>query len=227
MNKLIIPTIILIILTPLFILKVKTVTCSIANTPCSNDELKVVNDTLQNKSLFFLDISKELESNQEFNKQFILDTYTKELSGKINLIVIKKEPLYKVNLDNKNFLVTKQGHLLESTTELKLPLVTWHPAPNSLVTTQKINPKFHKGLLTLLTQLKTFEISTKEINWLSDEKIKVTLENNLHFILDIKGLSTKAQAIKLINDSKEIQALEQGNKEVDLRFKLPVLHITQ
>ncbi len=212
----------------LFTAKIQAINCQINQSECNQTELALIESILKNQSLFFYNIQEDLNNNQEFNKQFILTNYSKELNGNINLVIIKQEPLYQVKLDKQSYLVTKQGYLLKATVPVpKLPLVTWSQPPSNLITSQKITVPVHQELVQLLTQLNKDEVLVKEINWLSNEEIRVNLVNNLEFILDKKSLSNKASVVKLISNSKEIEALEQAKKVVDLRFKLPVLHITQ
>ncbi|MFA6073920.1 MAG: hypothetical protein WC758_07435 [Candidatus Woesearchaeota archaeon] len=214
--------IIFVILIPTIIqklIKIEKIECESQYGQCpealiSNLQFTIPNQFLISKS----QIKKILEQNIIINSYLIQYQIPNKLKIDINL----KKPRYAIFNGSKYFLIDKDGLIIEESSETNLP--TLNKENVNLVVGEKIEEK-DKFALSIINGL-TYLYSINSGNIINDE-LKVTNSEGIIIRFPLEGdkdvlLGSLRLIFSRLNDETKGIRIED-TKEIDLRFKNPVL----
>lgn len=186
-------------------------------------------DDLKNKSLFFTnfdqqDSFKQVVYDQANNKIYQIIDYKKELPDKLIVFLSERQLAYRIKIENQaDYLVNVEGRVKENDPQFQLPeasiSVNWQ---DEILVDDQINPQLHHFTYSLLEALKKIEYV--KVNFETNEEIKIFLKGSRVAILDYDA-DPKLAIIKLemVLNEVDFESFETEVKEIDLRFKMPVL----
>lgn len=141
----------------------------------------------------------------------------------------KPEPaLYRFELpeaddSTQQLLVTNNGTVLRSSEVSTLPVVQWNGEALMTDDEKSIITAVHSPLQRIVSTLVSRQIEFERIIWNSPDEIIIALPNGRRALLDSTDPETSVLELEAIQDAPELDELEAPIREIDLRFRLPVL----
>jgi len=205
-------------------LRINQVECFISGSAQQNSQVCQQLQSLIRTRLLFRDLATDPMVNtatviSSTNEVFSIDKVTTSLNGEVVFYLIQTEPLYRYTEANEKKIYTESSQSRTDDPLLVLPEV--------IDPQQVFMADFSSKHLFIVSFLKTLTIEKtilKEIIFMSDNQVKLIVDNYPNFILDSAqdpvAQAKKFQIIYQQLKPKEIDILIQ---EIDLRFELPVL----
>ncbi|MBP7740798.1 hypothetical protein KA089_01285 [Candidatus Woesebacteria bacterium] len=208
----------ILILFYFFSLRISDIECQISNNNC-NPEIYQKLESLKGKSIFFINLEKELNQNEIESEAILLTDYKKVFPGKLVLKFSQEKVLYLFEFDGNSSFISEFGNKLNNDQNINnLPIVNWN-AP--------LDNKIHYKIAMIINNVDSEKFSISKISRENENKTIIEIHNNPKIIIDDNSTTAKLEMIKILLESKEIKEYEQPIKEIDLRFNLPVLRTTQ
>ena len=178
-------------------------------------------------------ITKELESLK--GKQLLFNTFTDQLAqlqfdqpAQVRLkskslphtIVVEAsiDPgLYR--LQDSNLVITAKGETFANE-QSNLPVVELPVEDNG---SESLLTDYHPSLKTIFESFAQQGLDIQKISWYSDQNIQIKLASGLVVITDVDTATITAQKTNLILQAQINQNIQWEQKELDVRFRLPVL----
>jgi len=191
-------------------------------------------ENLKGKSLFFYDFAIDENINQvylnsETNQIYQIESIQKKLPFTLVVGLNQQAPVYKLSLENGEFfVVNKTGQMKKD--QANLDLVTFNvkdSVKEQIVTDQKVEVNWNDFLNELSTALVNEKIKYQTISVHNADTIEIKLEDNLSAITELTT-DPEIDVLRLntLLDNLDLNMIDVAIKEIDLRFKLPVLRTT-
>ena len=199
------------------LLKINVIHCQISNMNC-NPELYSKLEVLRGKSLFFVNLDKELSSNGLELKTLFLKEYQKKFPNTIILNFNEEKALYQLEVEGNRSIISELGNTLQSNQKNEqLPQVVWN----------NDDTPDHLKIIKIINSAKNNNLKVDKIIWENNKEIIIKINSSPKIIIDTETLNSKIDMLGILLTSREIKDYEETIKEIDLRFNLPVLRTTQ
>lgn len=199
------------------LIKIEKIECESQYGKCD----EVVTNSLQLTGNY-RDTKKIIE--QRLEKDILVNSYLiqYQIPSKLKIDINLKKPKYAIFNSSKYFLIDKDGLIIEESSETNLP--TLNKENVNLVVGEKIEEK-DKFALSIINGL-TYLYSINSGNIINDE-LKVTSSEGIIIRFPLEGdkdvlLGSLRLIFSRLNDETKGIRIED-TKEIDLRFKNPVL----
>ncbi|MBU0578432.1 hypothetical protein KKE34_03015 [Patescibacteria group bacterium] len=208
-------------LVPWPIIKINHIECKLDNNSCSNELIDKLS-LLRDKSFLFTNIENQiLNLNLDF---YQLKNIKKTWPDKIELLfsskdssyILKLEPSQQINLVAENGLIYPEKN---NDSVVQITLKNWPEA----ITENKINQTLHGLITSLIRQLNEYDIKINEIIIHDHNHIEIILNNKLIVLAQESQLDQQIAKLAVILEKLNFSEIDLDIKEIDLRFKFPVL----
>ncbi len=212
--------------------KVQQIKCLVDGQP--NPELCEQLSFLKNKSLFFTRFDQTPlflstlvnEQGQVFEPLQI----QKRLPDTLLISFLKKDPSYKIKIDQQTYIVNSQGYLAQDSNQFDLPLITMTEAYQNEISAEKIDLDLHQTITDYVEYFNQQELDYNDFK-LNKKESSVTVNNTDYIFEDTMLPALTAMKVKLISDDlakiKQDLTADQEIRVIDLRFDLPVVKIQE
>jgi cell division septal protein FtsQ len=199
---------------------INKINCRLENDTCP-DETNQLLQPLVGKSIFFTDFDSELVK-LFTNQPFKLIKIQKQLPGQLIVQLKPLDPIYNLVMTDQTLAVDSEGNILAQQMPNLPNLVVKNNCP-ILPEQQQINLKMHQQLMMLWKQLQIKKIAPLSVSCLSTDLVVIKLANQPQFLLHPDDLSVQTQKLIVLINSLQLNTFDPEVKEVDLRFKQPIL----
>jgi len=206
------------------LIKVEDVKCSLPNNQACPSYITDELSKLKGESLLF-NTFEDSTSKLQFTQPVQIKIKQKSLPKTLFIEASIDPGLYRIQ--NTNLITTAEGVTFTNDNselpEVELTSEDLGSDENISSDHQILVANYHQGLKTIFESFQQQELSIKKIRWESDQTIKIELDTDLIVITDVNTIHTSAQKTSLILKAKINEGLEWNKKELDVRFRLPVL----
>ncbi|NCO11932.1 MAG: hypothetical protein COZ34_01810 [Candidatus Pacebacteria bacterium CG_4_10_14_3_um_filter_34_15] len=201
-----------------FAFKINVINCRVSKNNCSQ-ELYQKLEILKGKSLFFVNLDRELTNNEISTETILLQNYQKRFPGTISLEFSEEKVAYQLNLEENQLFISEFGNILPNNQNVvDLPTVSWN---------SKQSQESHTKILKILNSVNGTDLIIEKITRINDKEIVINIKNNPPLIIDEDSIDSKVAILVTLLNSREIKEYGKPIKEIDLRFNLPVLRTAQ
>lgn len=207
--------------------RVKTVKCTLDNEVCP-EALQSSLNVLQNQSLFFVDLQKAATKNG-IPVPATLTKLKKQLPHTVSVEFSSETLLYQLQTDQGMVAISSSGTVFHDIAERPPITIEVKPPLNQLITADgHLLPDMHQGLVAVVENLGKYQLPISHITWVDKDSILLIMnEGQLTGIIDSKSPNTELEKLQTILQSDQYQKVASTVKEIDVRFKLPVLRMKQ
>lgn len=210
--------------------KIRQVECHLPN-GIDSSEICLRLQPLVGNSFFFTDFENSSVVNralkaEDMAQTFSLESVKKQLPGTVIFELSQKAPLYRLLAEgDQKYLVTESGQLKTDNPRLKLPEARLFPGwSDSFDSLDLKAASTHYFLKQLIMTAAEEQLKIETINFESSTLIRIKLDSQLFVVLEKNSQpSLEMKRLAVIIDNLNFKEIDTGIKEVDLRFKLPVL----
>lgn len=204
----------------LFTSKIKSVECNLNQQSCDGEIVDRLN--LNDQSFFFTDI--EAEVNQvEFGFPVQLNQVERIFPNKLKISLSQSEYLYQLNFGQIHLSVDSEGNYYPIEQDSSVIVQVEPSLYESLLEEKKIDNRFHQGMVSLTKLLEKNNYQIKSINYQSGNLITIILINYPQILVDPDNFENQVFVLELIINKLSINDPEKNFRELDLRFKFPIL----
>ncbi|MBU0974693.1 hypothetical protein KKD03_03260 [Patescibacteria group bacterium] len=201
-----------------FLFKINVINCQVSRINCK-PELYQKLEVLKGKSLFFVNLDRELSKNDICTETILLQNFQKQFPGTILLEFSEEKVVYQLNFEESKLYISEFGNILPSSQNVNdLPEVSWN---------SKLSSESHAEILKILNSVNDSNLIIEKITRLSDKEIVIYIKDNPKIIIDEEVIDSKVGILVTLLNSREIKEYEEPIEEIDLRYNLPVLRTTQ
>ena len=210
-----------------FFFRVRSVECVVDEKNAEDLTVCKQLSSLRGSPIFFRDFSQD---SSVLNALYIEDTkevfhiqkVSVSLDGRVRFLLTQSPPLYRVTYDDGPVLFAFSGETRQDDVRVIVPEVTLQ------VGTSQDLAKYHPFLVHFLQSLPEDRSRIQKIEIISPIKIKLKVENFPQFLLELnQDPVTQAQRFHTILHTLEPKEIDVAILEIDLRFELPVLRVTE
>jgi hypothetical protein len=223
--------VIIIFFITLAMLRVQNVECAIAGQECPQE---VVNSlqALKGKSIFFINIQKELNEKNLVPEFYVYSTFKKTLPGALTVNFTQERPLYKLVVQEESYILGQSGVFLpQNDKDQFFPMIIWQEDVGQVIDFDgvigKVEINQHNMFLRVAKNLEANNLQNAIITWKNEDEIFLEIKNKPRLVFDKTSLQTKLDIATTILNSRDLINFENSVKEVDLRYNLPVLRTSQ
>lgn len=184
------------------------------------------------KSLFFHDFLSEgvllveSEAQNQFDAYY-LQNVTKKLPGTIFFYLTTQQPLYRLRIQEKSYLVNEDGKKNEDRPGAEMPLVLmgndWI-SQNEEPDSGKVSVGSQAFLRTLFTEAGANSISIREVHLLNNTDVEIITEQNMKVIIEKNAqIEGEMKRLQIILSNIDFDSFEKKIHTIDMRFDFPVL----
>lgn len=203
---------------------IKQVECSLDGQNCPQGLEQVV-QSLVGTSFLFAPLEKYLQTPAA--QLYQLNEMKKIWPAKVEVSFNLKNATYDLQLaDETQYVVADTGFAQQITNHPSLTKITnryW----TKPVMTQQVNPDLHQLAIRLKNNLEKNKISCRDIIIHHPDKIELVLKPDLRAMAEQNQLETQLTRLAIVLSELDLNAVDINIKEIDLRFKLPVLRTYQ
>ena len=202
------------------ILKIEKIECRLENQSCPQELIDQLN-SLKGESFLFTKLDY-LASSSKLNF-YQLKSFSKQWPNALKLEFVTNPSSYLLEIDNPDsvFLITENGLAQAAPAENFLPVIKVISWPNS-ITDQQIDPDLHQLIFSLINLLSSQQIEPN-ITIYHQNHIEISLKDNLFAIVGNDDINQQMAKLFIILEELDISNIDLEIKEIDLRFKFPVL----
>ncbi|MBP9820202.1 hypothetical protein KBC79_05730, partial [Candidatus Woesebacteria bacterium] len=132
---------------------------------------------------------------------------------------------YRLQTEDKEFVVTDIGTVFERPSTLELPKL--NSASELVLENNKVKPEVHSHFLLLLAAVKLNSLSIDSIQLLNSQTLEITLqESKTTVIVNPSLAANQLQTALVILKNNKVSELSDPVQKLDMRFDLPVLRTT-
>ncbi|MBU0576099.1 hypothetical protein KJ707_02980 [Patescibacteria group bacterium] len=203
------------------IIKIHQIECKLNDDSCPH-ELTQKLDGLKKKSLLFSNIEKHvLDLNLDL---YQLNEIKKTLPGRMELSFSTKANSYTLTIESNQqpYLVTENGLIYPDKSNdlvMRITLKNWP----EVITENRINQSLHTLITNLVKYLNQHQIKIQQIIIHHPNHIEIILDNRLIAIAQESQLEQQIAKLAIILEKLDFPSIDQNIKEIDLRFKFPLL----
>ncbi len=200
-------------------LRVRAITCQIENEECP-DELIQSLQPLQGSSLLF---SKHESSISNLQSNYNLTSYSKQLPNTLHLTFsgLPNEALLRI--DDHEYLLHSDGALEESTEATQNTTIFEVPAAGIDSDNRRVkDAQLVTHVLEWNTSLEQIRSEPERVIF-NDQVVILKLNAGLQAIANLNESTTASQRLAIILEHAEVASIDTSIREIDLRFRLPVL----
>ncbi len=207
------------------IFKIKQVNCQLNSLSCPAPLEDALAD-FQGKSLFFDNIEQRVQAlNLEL---YQLESVNKSLPHTLNLVFLPKKNSYLLLKDQTQLLVVAEnGVALDQEVTQKLPEIKIEGWPNEVINGHQVDPVLHQTISQLILELELHQIPTSNITVFQPTFITIELPENRIALIESEQIKTQIKRLAAILQEYDFNSSDTPIKEIDVRFKLPVLRTTR
>ena len=201
------------------------VECYIEQNNCPKDISEKIT-TLQYSSFFFTNFSHQLSTSHLRDSIYLLESVSKKFPATI-IVTLKHEPvMYSIETADTTYFIGESGVVLPQQTTQEILSLKWKN-DQPIVTDNVVNSEYHSIFLSVVASLEKLANKNPSISWISDTEILVEIPEEPPFIFDRETIETHIKKVGTIVNARELDEITQPILEIDMRFNLPVLRISQ
>ncbi len=222
--------------------KVQKVTCFVNDIECSQAEREQL-QPLRGMSLFFTNFDHTIPT-LITTKTVVFSHSKKQLPGHLIVHLSAENPQYVIQDGQQQYTVYDSGLLLPlsdqpSNTQPKQnnfrqeklknnPLVMEAKIPLSSVSEENhINPSLHQELKNLSRSLYKSSFGLQNSQLIDTQTILLTIDSGITVYVPLEKTRTHVAELEILLNSNEVRTLPYPLREIDLRYKYPVLRTTE
>lgn len=208
--------------------KVKQILCFVQNQQaCSPQLISALEQSLLGQPMFFKDYLPVLVSSGKLTEPVSLVYVTKRLPDTLELGFQQELPLYIINYNNQQAVVSTSGRLFQHAVATASNYFIIN-SQSDLSLNGMIQPDIHHTLSSLVTTLQELDLAVKDITWVDKSTIRLSMdERAVEAVIDSEHPKQELHKLAVIMKSREYQEFTEPVKEIDLRFTMPVLRTQQ
>lgn len=221
-------TTILLVISLLFLAgnRVTAIECLVEGVSCPK-ELHQEAGTLKYSSFFFTDFKKKLLENQSGGSIYILESLTKKFPGTLILQFKQEHIEYLLESSEQKNYIGKSGVVLpQQPNDLEITTFNWRDE-KQILTQNMVDEGYHSLFLSIARSLQKLTTKNHKISWISDSEIILEIPGEPLYIFDRETIETQVKKVGTIIHARELDEIEESILEIDMRFDLPVLRISQ
>lgn len=207
------------------IFPVKKIDCKLTSGKDCPQEFSDALKSLQNKPLIPTNFDDSV-TKLNIPAGYILDSVSKKLPSKLILTFVAEPLLLQISCQDcdQHKSIGVYRHILDSN-DLKseFPNFFVHADNQEVFDNSGLKPEYFDSLKELTESLYKLRIVFQNGEWISEDEIKVSLDNNLTAIFSANQIASQVVALDLIIKSDAIKQTDAEIEEIDLRYKMPVL----
>lgn len=214
------------------IFSVSHIECSLESGDVCPPPLIEATQSLQGSSLFFTNIEEKLTSDSTgASQQFTLISHQKILPNALQLTFAPDSALYLLQAQDTTWIVSQRGYLSSysgessEATKVNVPSISYSQSLELSESTQ-LQPTVHQPLATLVSESQRHHLQLAHIEWRTSEFIVLQLENYPRVLVTAADPNHSIAILHTLKKNLDLSTVDAGIKEVDLRFKLPVVRTT-
>lgn len=179
-------------------------------------------DQLKHRSLFFTDFTSSLADLQL--EQYSLQVTHKTLPGTLTVAVEPAPPLYLLASTQQPevYTINTAGFATTHVSDLPLPEIKLM-AQGILLTETQLDQELHHQLQAIISGIAQLQLEVQLVRYYSPDYIEVQLPDFPPAIVDQASLSQALPKLAVLKNRLDLNSIDTGIKEIDLRFDLPVL----
>jgi len=197
-------------------LSVGQIKCTLSSGETCPDHFLETLSQIKGQPLLFNNLEQKINQ-LEFSHPVQSQVVSKKLPKTLTLILIQEPELYQVK--DTEYSVTKSGFIFETSNQETVII----NLPKTVFDQKLLDHSVHQTLVSLLENLATYQVEAKTVEWRSSEEILLKLSNGLEVITNSSSTKVTGQKLELVLSSEPLNNLDLKSKQLDLRFKLPVL----
>lgn len=203
------------------IIKISHIECTLGEHSCPQKLNEKLNQ-IQNKSFLFSNIENLVE-NLDLDLYHLIEI-KKTWPNSISLSFSKKTSGYILKLEStdEELLIADSGLVYSDETDNSLTRVRVSNWPDILVE-NKINQELHSLIIHILNLLNEHQLTISEIKIISSNQIFIYLDNGLVAIIQKADVNKQIAQLAIVINKLDLNQIDTNIKEIDLRFKFPVL----
>lgn len=206
-------------------LKVQHISCIQNGTSCSIPLYSPL-ETLKGSSFFFTDLNQTLVEKHNGVLPFKVLSIKRKLPGTIIVTLAEEKPLYLIfTNDTQSTLVgvSENGSTVSFDANSSSTPIVNVPTAETAFTEKTLVPTFHETIKKIMFNSRSPQYTLRNINYVSSTEIILNYDTLPPLIITEDVPIYALQHIEKIMYTVETQTLEKPVKEIDLRFRLPVL----
>lgn len=210
---------------------VQEISCynELINQECS-DEIKTQLASLHGTSLFFTDVEQTIQRNNNNTVPFTVATIRKKLPATLILSVQPESAAYTLSTlqsDEIHTTASANGNVVpQNNIVTSIPHV-YLADPSTVVQEQIIQKEFHSTVMTITTAVKDISPAIERVEYISPQEIRLVQPGVATYIIAEPVPLYLLQHLKTIIEAPELREVPRPIREIDLRFRLPVLRTEQ
>ncbi len=206
--------------------EIKKVTCTIDKEDACPDYVQAELNKNIGKSIFFVDMSQQLNKMSSYIPSLHQFQFRQKLPNEMSVNFISASPKYVVKLSNSEnlFVIDETGTVIDQVEQTSLPIITL-PAElyPSLTLRATIDSQLNSNLLSMFIELEKHQIALNKITLLNKDELQLELSDQKVAQLSVSNLALQVDKLAYVLANINFSSIKQPVKQIDLRFRYPVL----
>ncbi|MCA9369311.1 MAG: hypothetical protein H6773_01145 [Pseudomonadales bacterium] len=207
--------------------RVSTIVCIVGERECTESERNQF-VPLVGKSLFFTRFDNEIPALLT-DQTLIFTSLKKQLPGSIFIILQKEKPVYLLQDEEstvwtvyENGMIVAASAMEQGDTTETLLITTQLPIA-SVTENSTMLPKYHSELTQFSFSLYKSSLELQNRRWIDANTLELTTKEDINVFMPLENTAQHVRELEAVLNSNEAQTLPKPLREIDLRYKYPVL----
>lgn len=217
----------------LSLLRVRTVECTLAATPCPQEVTQQI-DAVIGSSLLFTSFEATLPTHIT-DPTLLVTSIEKRLPETLSVSLSKEQPAYVLTFTNGTAItvyesgVTQQHSSSEDEGEntAAIPQITTNLPLEVVAPNQTMHPKYHAVLTKFSLSLYKNTIKLQNSIWATPQTLVLTLESGVEVLLSFEDAARQLDSVALVLQSSEFRERAATITQIDMRYTYPVLRTNE
>lgn len=219
------------------LMRVRLVTCQLANNSNCPADVESELQSLQNSRLLFSNLTQKVQALTSVSQRFKVRTIAKNFLGEVSLVLQPINPIYLATINSDQYLVTELGGLIPQTNVSTQGMDNYCNIifsqnsdinPDSfnqatMLSTKEISSELHDQLKLLLEALEVRQLQCRELRLMNQHAWVLSLPSVDRVVIDPIELEANLDRLVLLAGTSILSEKLQADSYLDVRFSLPVL----
>lgn len=205
---------------------ISKVTCTVDQSQPCQDFVQAELDKNIGQPIFTVNMSEQLKRISSYVPSLHQYQFKQQLPNEMKVNFTSASPKYAIKIASLNdlLIIDETGTVIDQQAQTSLPTIQLQEAQyQGLALRATLDPKVNMAFLHLMDGIKKHQFQVKQIVLVNNSELRLELADQKVAQLTIENVAQEVDKLAYILANVNFSTIKQPVKEIDLRFRYPVL----